>query len=140
VGYRWFDKHQIEPLFPFGYGLSYSKFKYSDLQVSQARDGGADLRFQITNTGDVESDEVAQAYLGAPRERPAGVQFSDRILAAFTRVHLAPGQSLPVLLHISQRQFQYWSTASQSWRTPGGEREVFVGASSRDLRLKTVIP
>jgi len=139
VGYRWFDKEGIEPLFAFGHGLSYTKFVYSELNVAKNPDGGLDVKVHIKNTGSADSDEVPQVYLGAPAEIPAGVQFPVRALAAFDRVHIAAGESKTVTLHVPLRQLQYWSTAKHAWVTASGKRKVSVGASSRDLRLEQTI-
>ena len=135
VGYRWFDKENIAPLFAFGHGLSYTAFEYSGLQVAKSADGGLDVSITIKNTGSVASDEVPQVYLGAPDNLPSGVQFPVRALVAFDRVHFAPGESRTIQLHVAPRQLQYWSTADQKWETAPGPRTVSVGASSRDLRL-----
>ena len=139
VGYRWFDKEKIDPLFAFGHGLSYSAFDYSNLKVAKAVDGGLDVSVQIKNTGSVDSDEVPQVYLGAPSEIPAGVQFPVRTFAGFDRVHIGAGESKTVTLHVAQRQLQYWSTKEGKWLTASGKRTVSVGASSRDLRLEQAI-
>jgi len=139
VGYRWFDKEKIDPLFPFGHGLSYTTFAYSDLNVAKASDGGLDVKVQIKNTGSMESDEVPQVYLGAPAAIPAGIQFPVRSLAAFDRIHLAAGEAKTVTLHVPQRQLQYWSTKDSRWITATGKRTLSVGASSRDLRLNQTI-
>ncbi|MCL2659371.1 MAG: glycoside hydrolase family 3 C-terminal domain-containing protein [Acidobacteriaceae bacterium] len=139
VGYRWFDKQKIEPLFPFGYGLSYTTFEYSNLKVEKATDGGLDVRVRIKNTGGAASDEVPQVYLGAPGRIPDGVQFPVRALVAFDRIAFAAGEARTVTLHVLPRQLQYWSTASGQWVTPVGKRIVSVGASSRDLRLEQII-
>jgi beta-glucosidase len=139
VGYRWFDKQNIEPLFPFGYGLSYTTFEYSGLKVAKATDGGLDLTVQIKNTGGVASDEVPQVYLGAPSEVPEGVQFPVRALVAFDRVHLNAGESKSVSLHVPERQLEYWSTKDQKWVRGSGKRTINVGGSSRDLPLKQEI-
>ena len=139
VGYRWFDKEKIDPLFAFGHGLSYTTFDYSGLKVEKASDGGLDVSVNIKNTGSVASDEVPQVYLGAPSEIPAGVQFPVRALVAFDRVHIPAGESKTVILHVEPRQLQYWSTAETKWVTASGQRTVSVGASSRDLRLNQTI-
>ena len=139
VGYRWFDREKIAPLFAFGHGLSYTAFAYSGLQIEKATDGGLDVNVNIKNTGSVASDEVPQVYLGAPSEIPAGVQFPARALVAFDRVHLAAGETKTVLLHVAERQLQYWSTKDGKWETATGKRTVSVGASSRDLRLEQSI-
>jgi beta-glucosidase len=139
VGYRWFDKQKIDPLFAFGHGLSYTTFEYSGLKIAKTSDGGLDIKVRIKNTGHADSDEVPQVYLGAPAEIPAGVQFPVRALAAFDRVHLAAGESKTVTLHVAPRRLQYWSTASHAWVTASGKRTLSVGASSRDLRLEQSI-
>ncbi len=139
VGYRWFDKENVEPLFAFGHGLSYTKFEYSSLKVASAADGGLDVTAQIKNTGAMDSDEVPQVYLGAPSSIPEGVQFPVRALAAFDRIHLRAGETKNVTLHVPERQMQYWSTNDQRWVTAKGKRTVSIGASSRDLRLKQEI-
>jgi len=136
VGYRWFDKNNIAPLFPFGYGLSYTTFEYSDLKVTRAGDGGLDVHFRLRNAGHVASDEVPQVYLAAPERALQGAQFAPRALVAFDRVHVGPGQSREVRMHVPLRGLQYWSTAQEKWALATGPRVVHVGASSRDLRLK----
>jgi beta-glucosidase len=135
VGYRWFDAQRLAPLFPFGYGRSYTHFDYSDLEVRGAADGGLEVSMQLRNSGPVAGDEVAQLYLGAPSHAPPGVQFASRALAAFERVHLAAGESRRVLLHVAPRALQFWSTAQQAWVRAPGAREVYVGGSERDLPL-----
>ncbi|HEX7893124.1 MAG TPA: fibronectin type III-like domain-contianing protein, partial [Terriglobales bacterium] len=125
----------IEPLFPFGYGLSYTTFEYSGLKVAKASDGGLDVTVRIGNTGRVASDEVPQVYLSAPSNPPAGVQFPVRKLAAFDRVRIGGGQTKIVTLHVPERQLQYWSTKEQNWIMPTGKRIVSVGGSSRSLPL-----
>jgi beta-glucosidase len=139
VGYRWFDKENIEPLFAFGHGLSYTTFDYSALKVDKSSDGGLDVKVNIKNTGSVASDEVPQVYLGAPGEIPDGAQFPVRALVAFDRIHLAAGESKSVTLHVAPRQLQYWSTKEQKWATAAGKRTVSVGSSSRNLRLNQAI-
>lgn len=139
VGYRWFDKEKIDPLFAFGHGLSYTTFDYSNLKVEKASDGGLYVQVNIKNTGSLAGDEVPQAYLGAPGDIPAGVQFPVRALVAFDRVRLDPGTTRTVTLHVPLRQLQYWSTADTKWVTATGKRTLSVGASSRDLRLHETI-
>jgi beta-glucosidase len=135
VGYRWLDHQKIEPLFPFGFGLSYTSFVYSGMRASAAKDRGIDVVVTIKNTGSVAGDEVVQVYLERPREIPAGVQFADRVLAGFERVHLDQGEAREVSIHIPLRSMQYWSTEKQSWVPPDGGRTVWVGSSSRDRKL-----
>jgi beta-glucosidase len=139
VGYRWFDQQKIDPLFPFGYGLSYTSFEYSDLKADKSPDGGLNVQVTIRNTGGMDSDEVPQAYLGAAGSIPTGVQFPVRALAAFDRVSIPAGESRTVRLHVAPRQLQYWSAPESKWVTAGGPRTLSVGASSRDLRVQTTI-
>src|SRR5207344_1467234 len=107
VGYRWFDKQKTAPLFPFGYGLSYTTFAYSDLKAIPAKNGGLDVSFELKNTGNTASDEVPQVYLGEPSQRPAGADFAVHALAAFERVHLDAGQSQSLAIHVPLRSLQY---------------------------------
>jgi beta-glucosidase len=139
VGYRWFDHEKIDPLFAFGYGLSYTTFDYSDLKLAKTADGGLDVTLSIKNSGGVDSDEVPQVYLGAPNQIPAGVQFPVRSLAAFDRIHLAAEEAKTVTLHVQPRQLQYWSTKDGKWVAASGKRTVSVGSSSRNMRLEQSI-
>jgi beta-glucosidase len=138
VGYRWFDAQHIEPLFPFGFGLSYTRFAYSRLQLQRAGDGGLDASFDLRNTGRQSGDEVPQLYLGAPNPAPAGAQFALRALAGFERVPLAAGKARRVTLHAAPRALQYWSAAQRQWLTAHGSRGIYIGGSSRDVRLQTL--
>jgi beta-glucosidase len=133
MGYRWFDQQGFEPLYPFGYGLSYTRVKYSRLRVAPADDGGLDVSFRVRNTSGEAGDEVPQVYLGAPADPPAGVEFVVRALAAFDRVSLGPGEKQTVGLHVPACQLQYWSPAG--WTRVTGPRLIYVGSSSRDVRL-----
>lgn len=136
IGYRWFDREQIDPLFPFGHGLSYTRFEYSRLSVRSAADGGLDVRCTVRNVGARASDEVVQVYLGAPEAPPAGVDFAVRSLADFQRITLRPGEANSVRLHIAPDRLRYWSIADSAWHVVSGARTLYVGASSRDLRLR----
>ncbi len=140
IGYRWFDKEGIEPLFSFGHGLSYTTFRYTGLKVNKASDGGLDVSVAVRNTGSMDSDEVPQVYLGAPGSVPAGVQFPVRKLVAFDRVHIPAGQTATVSLHVPERQLQYWSTKDGKWVTSTGSRKLSVGSSSRSLPLQQDLP
>jgi beta-glucosidase len=138
-GYRWYDKHGVAPLFPFGYGLSYTSFRYTNLSVRHSRDGGLDVSFRVRNTGRSTGSDVPQVYLGAPSNQPPGVQFAVQSLIGFTRITLASGHTRDVNLHVAPRQLTYWSTASQQWIRANGWRTISVGASSRDLTLRETV-
>jgi beta-glucosidase len=136
IGYRWFDEKKIEPLFPFGFGLSYTKFEYSNLHAAKASDGGLDVHLTLKNSGAMAGDEVPQVYLGRPENLPTGVQSSVRTLGGFERVQLDSGATKDVAIHVPLRRLQYWSADKGEWVTPQGSRKLAVGASSRDLRLE----
>lgn len=141
TGYRYFDKLGIPVQFPFGYGLSYTSFRYSGLQVQPSSDGGADVSFNVQNTGRVAGADVAQIYVGAPTDQPAGVQFAVRALAQFQRVQLWPGQSERVWLHVAPRQLSYWSASAQQWVLDPNGRTVYVGDADApsDLPLRATL-
>jgi beta-glucosidase len=131
IGYRYFDRNDIKPLFPFGHGLSYTAFAYSDLTIARA-EGGIDVAFTVKNTGSRAGAEAPQIYLGPPQ---SDVPMPPKSLAGFTRVELAPGKAERVRVHVPDRQFAYWSIEERNWTRPAGPRPIYVGASSRDIRL-----
>ena len=136
VGYRWYDDKNIDPLFPFGHGLSYTTFAYSNLRTSQNADGFV-VMFELQNSGSQKGEEVAQVYVGRPDNPP--VPMAVRALAGFERVALNPGETKHVTIHIAPRELSYWSTEKQDWVLAPGPRPIFVGSSSRDLRLRSVL-
>ena len=139
VGYRYYDSTNETPLYPFGYGLSYTSFSYSNLRISKASaDGGREARFKVTNTGSVAGDEVPQVYLGAPTTAPSGVQFAPKALAGYDRVHLAAGASTWVTIHVPVRQLQYWSDVA-GWTKALGTRNLVVGGNEHDAALTTTV-
>ncbi|TGB08552.1 glycoside hydrolase family 3 N-terminal domain-containing protein [Streptomyces sp. MZ04] len=136
TGYRGFDKADIDPLFPFGHGLSYTEFGYSRLSVHRAG-AGHEVSFTVTNRGRRKGAEVPQVYVGAPRG--AEVDMAVKTLAAFDRVELRAGESRRVTVRVDERQLSYWDTDGARWVRPEGRRAVYVGASSRDIRLTGVV-
>jgi beta-glucosidase len=137
VGYRWYDQQEIQPLFPFGHGLSYTRFEYSDVEVKRSGDG-ADVAFTVRNAGPVRGAEVAQIYLAPPPSPP--VPMPPRVLAGFERVDLAPGAARRIAMHLDERAFSYWSTDRHAWQVAEGERIVSIASSSRDIRLEGRVP
>ena len=136
VGYRYFDKHaEVKPLFPFGFGLSYTTFAFSGLQVpkTMAQDGSATVSVMVRNTGPRKGAEVVQLYVADPGAR---VDRPVRELKGFERVELAPGESRRVSFTLDRKAFSYWSSAQHGWMAEPGRFEVSVGASSRELPLK----
>jgi beta-glucosidase len=135
VGYRYFDKKKIEPLFPFGYGLSYTKFDYSELKVSAASEPSklADVSFQLRNSGRRAGAEVVELYV---HDGHSTVDRPVQELKGFQRVTLAPGETATVHFTLDRSATSFYSTAKKSWVTEPGEFDVLVGASSRDIRVK----
>ncbi len=129
VGYRYDDANGITPLFPFGYGLSYTHFAFSQLAVSETggpKGRSVQVRAEVTNTGSRAGTEVAQLYVGDP----AGIQEPPRQLKAFERVYLRPGQHAVVHLALNPGSLAYWDTATQAWAVAPGLYQVYVGDSS----------
>jgi beta-glucosidase len=130
VGYRWYDAKGIKPLFPFGFGLSYTTFRYSALSVRR-RTEGAVASFTLTNTGRRAGAEVAQLYVADPQA--AGEP--PKQLKGYRKVSLGPGQSTQVSIPLDRRAFAHWQTARHGWVVTPGRYDVMVGGSSRDLPL-----
>jgi beta-glucosidase len=137
VGYRHYDAAGIEPLFPFGYGLSYTGFRLSHLVVSPSIGGHVVVFADVTNTGSRAGSEVVQLYVEHPAD-PAVPQPPHQ-LGGFTRVTLAPGQTRHVVLHLPPRTFAHWDTTTHGWVVSDGTYRVFAGTSSRDLPLSAPV-
>jgi beta-glucosidase len=138
VGYRHFDANGVTPLFPFGYGLSYTTFRLSRLQVLAGRSGPVLVSVDVANTGRRRGSQVVQVYVGgADGTGPIapGQLAPPRRLAGFTKVSLDPGQHRRVLVALPGRAFAHWDTAGQRWLVDPGNYPVSVGTSSRDLPL-----
>ena len=139
VGYRWYDQQHLTPLYPFGFGLSYTSFRYSDLSVRQQHDGSLTVRVKVTNTGRTSGDAVPQVYLGAPSRQPKGAQFAKQALADFDRVTVPAHRSRWVTLTVGERELSYWSASRDAWTVAKGDRTVSVGGSSRDLAVHRTV-
>ena len=127
VGYSYYQTAGVPVAFPFGYGLSYTSYAYSDLKVT-----ADSVSLTVTNTGARDGAEIVQVYIAKPGAeifRPA------QELKAFARVPLAAGESRTVTLPLDDKAFRYWNTKTDSWEVEGGRYEVRVGASSADIRL-----
>jgi beta-glucosidase len=132
VGYRWYDTKKIEPLFPFGFGLSYTTFTYSNLRVAATGPDTAEVDCDVTNSGSRAGAEVVQLYL---KSRPSSVQRPEKELKGFAKVLLAPGETKTVKMGLNARSFAYYSTDKHSWEVDAGTYTILVGSSSRDIRL-----
>ncbi|MYK29495.1 MAG: glycosyl hydrolase, partial [Gammaproteobacteria bacterium] len=137
VGYRYFDTAAAPVLFPFGHGLSYTRFEYGDLELSAdafAQGGELAVSFALTNSGDLAGSEVVQLYAHAAQ---SSVHRPEQELRAFTKVALAPGETRRVTLTLDDAAFAVYDTDAGKWIVEAGEFEIRLGASSRDIRLRT---
>ncbi len=138
VGYRGYDQFGIEPLFPFGYGLSYTSFAYDRLHVEPETTDGTrpiQVNFTLSNTGTHAGAEVAQIYLGLP----ASTGEPPRRLVGWAKVELEPGETREVTVTLDPKAtshpLSYWNVETNGWEIASGDYQVYVGASSRDIRL-----
>jgi beta-glucosidase len=137
VGYRWYDANHLTPLFPFGYGLSYTTFSFSNLSISALPQGGAaTVTATVTNTGSRAGADVAQLYV----TDPAASGQPPRQLEGFARVSLQPGASAPITFRLTQRNLQYWNAGSNNWATSTGSYGIAVGDSDANLPLTGTLP
>ena len=127
VGYRYFDTAKREVKYPFGYGLSYTEFAYSDLTVTDDA-----VHFTVRNIGSVYGEEIAQLYIHAATN---GMFRPEQELKGFAKVSLNPGEEKRVTIALNDRSFAVWSILENDWVVEGGSYEVRIGASSRDIRL-----
>ncbi len=139
VGYRYYDKKELAPLFPFGHGLSYTSFAYSNLQLSADKITATDkltVTLDLTNSGAVAGQEVVQLYV---RDVKAVVARPEKELKAFQKVALAAGETKTVSFTLDQEAFWYFDLAKNSFTVEPGDFEILVGSSSRDLRLASTL-
>ncbi|PRP87808.1 glycoside hydrolase family 3 protein [Planoprotostelium fungivorum] len=142
IDYRHFDKMNIEPTFPFGFGLSYTNFKYANLRVlknsgnftvSDSNKAMVEATFEVTNTGPHDGHEVAQLYLAYPET----ANEPPKQLRGFDRVYIRAGKTVSVTLRMTPLDFAVWNTEQQQWKHESGKYTVHIGASSRDLPLSS---
>ena len=136
VGYRWFDTKKIPVMYPFGHGLTYSRFEYSKLKSDKKTYGAADVitvTFKLKSTGRMLADEVVQVYVH--RIDPS-VEWPEKELKAFERVTLAPGEAKTVKLSVPVKSLMYWNETKQTWNNDLCKINLLVGASATDIRLQ----
>jgi beta-glucosidase len=137
VGYRSYQARGVDPLFPFGYGLSYTTFSFAQLEAPRVVREGDDVavRVRVRNTGTRSGSTVAQAYVAYPsRDGEPPLQ-----LRGFEKVHLRPGRARTVTLRLGPRAFAHWDTTDGSWRTTAGTYRLLVGSSSAETPLTAKI-
>jgi beta-glucosidase len=135
VGYRWYDAQGETPLFPFGFGLSYTKFDYGELKVTHRKSNGddmVDLAVDVTNSGTKAGAEVVQLYLGDP---PAAGE-PPRQLKAFQKIDLRPNERATVTFTLGKRDLSTWDESQHRWVTHSGTYQIMIGSSSRDIRTQ----
>ena len=139
VGYRYYDTKKMEVRFPFGYGLSYTTYEYSNLKLSadQIKDTDTlEVSVDVTNTGSMAGKEVVQLYVSDVEStviRPA------KELKGFEKVVLAPGETKTVTFTLNKRAFAYWNTQLHDWHVETGEFRILIGKSSRDIQLEAAV-
>ncbi|MFB6269423.1 MAG: glycoside hydrolase family 3 C-terminal domain-containing protein [Halobacterium sp.] len=134
VGYRHFDEHDVEPLFPFGHGLSYTDFEYENASVSRSvttPEDGLTVSVDVSNTGDRDGAEAVQVYVG---QVDPSVERPPKELAGFAKVDVAAGETETVSVDLGREAFRYWDDDADQWAVDLGEYDVSVAASSRDVR------
>ncbi len=136
VGYRWYENKEIEPLYPFGHGLSYTSFGYSNMAVSQRQfteDDGITVQLTVKNSGDVEGTETVQLYV---EDIASSVPRPGKELKGFAKVTLQPGQSETVEIKLDKMDFSFWNPKTKTWYAEKGKFVLHVGTSSRNVLLK----
>ncbi len=136
VGYRYFDSAKKDVMYPFGYGLSYTTFEYSDIKLSSdsiKEDDGLTVSFKIKNTGSVAGAEVAELYV---KDVASTVYRPEKELKGFKKIYLEPGEEKELEIKLDSRAFSYYNVNIKDWHVESGEFKILIGASSRDIRLE----
>lgn len=136
LGYRHFDRSDVKPLFPFGYGLSYTTFKYSKLKVTPASSdltAPVEVSFDLTDTGTVAGAEVAELYVG---DSHSSIPRPIKELKGFSRIQLQPGETKRITLNLDRRAFSFYDVKAKGWRADPGPFKILVGSSSAQIELQ----
>jgi beta-glucosidase len=139
VGYRYFDTAKKDVLFPFGFGLSYTTFEYSDLQLEKSEITEKDtlkVTFSITNTGKVAGEEIAQVYV---KDNESTIFREEKALKGFVKIKLDAGETKQVSVELDIRCFSFYNTLINNWTVESGDFTIMVGASSKDIRLNEIV-
>jgi beta-glucosidase len=129
VGYRGYEQFGLKPSYAFGYGLSYTTFKYSDLEVSAS---GPQISLNVQNTGRIAGMETVEAYVG---NLPTTLPTAPKALAGWRKINLQPGETKNVIIDLDRQSLSYWDVNQHQWVMPSGAVPIMVGASSADIRL-----
>lgn len=135
VGYRWFATKEVPVMYPFGHGLSYAEFAYSDITANVVKDA-VEVSFTLTNNGNMPAEEVAQVYVGRPDSK---IERPKLELKGFERVAVAAGESRQMKISIPLNNLRHWDEATHGWALEKGAADIFVGTSSAVLPIKTSV-
>jgi beta-glucosidase len=138
VGYRWYDMKDIKPLFPFGHGLSYTNFAYSNLKIQPTQVKANEeitVSIDIKNAGEIEGKEVIQVYIS---DIESTVSRPPKELKVFQKIHLLPGEKKTVTFNLDKEAWSFYDPKKKDWVAEPGDFEVHVGSSSRDIRAKNI--
>lgn len=139
VGYRYFDAAKKDVLFPFGYGLSYTSFEYSNLRLSSTKINEKDtlvVKYDITNVGKLVGKEISELYI---KDKESTLFVAEKELRAFEKTELNPGETRTISHTLRSNDFSFYNTNSKEWEVESGEFEILIGASSRDIKLNETI-
>ena len=133
VGHRWYEKKNIKPLFPFGFGLSYTDFSFSNLEIIKNDNYNIECKFEIKNAGMMDGSEVAQCYVSfsnLTKDEPL------KTLQSFKKVFIKKGNTMELKLALNKRSFSYWDIQEKNWIVRPGTYTISIGSSSEQIRLK----
>lgn len=134
VGYRHFDKNNIEPLFPFGFGLSYTTFHFQNLQVEIKPDGNFEASFDIINSGNMLGSEVSQLYISKENSK---IIRAPKELKGFIKCELKPGEKSRAVINFKRNDFAFYDEAAHGWKVEEGKYKIMIGNSSKDIKLQS---
>jgi beta-glucosidase len=136
VGHRWYEKHSIKPLFCFGHGLSYTNFKYQNLEVTVNEGFSVSCKFEVQNVGDISGLEIAQCYVSfaeAQGDEPC------KTLQGFVKEEIGANQIQKIEIMLEARNFSYWSVETNTWQIRKGSYGIHIGSSAENIRLEASI-
>ena len=139
IGYRWYEEKNIEPLYPFGFGLAYTSFEYSNLTVSKDKFNENDtviISFSVKNTGKTKGAEIAQLYV---QDVQSSVPRPIKELKGFKKIEIEPGESAMIVLRLTKQDFSFWNPETKGWYAEKGAFVIHIGSSSKDIKLKKEI-
>jgi beta-glucosidase len=135
VGYKWLDRNNLQPLFPFGHGLSYTSYEYGPISAAAGPNGAVRVQFTLRNSGSLAGAAVGQVYASPA----SGGWEAPKRLVGFAKVDLAPGTARTVSVDVDPRLLATFDEAAHAWQIAPGSYKLMLGASSRDLRSKTSV-